>query len=371
VPKTDGPHNGELHWLWSAYLLVCAALWLASVTLVILHQTGMIDGYRLLGMTPEQNDFWAIIGRLWQWTDDVVLQALIKIVLFVVLICLAPGLCITGLWIVSLGLAVALILVSQAPIALYGFGMCMLWLLSPTGKVLAVILAIASGFVLWSRWSWVIVHGDVLAEMLSYSVSKINHFFFWGWLDLLSVNEKEQNVMRDVKKQGERLDLVVWEPQSRRSGIADVPLSVERYPWVERVKERFHVHEQTKTVVAKTQMLTCVKDFYTEQRAAVVAQHEFQGTKDAFGEQDEEAILRGLEREKRKVALTKEIAKLKKKEKPPAVQSFLPVVSSIERIARMKANRADAHESFADDPELQAISNRQWDDRIMDVMDED
>lgn len=300
---------------------------------------------------------------------DPVLSWLIFIGGLLTALCLLPGVFAVSLFFAAIAAGVLVVVV-------YLIVIVKLSAMSPTGFVLAAILAIVPPFLgvrLWLRYVRLRLKIKRLLQRVTDAVFGI--FFEW-WLTPILLRRKEKRIMDDVKQKRERYEEAVMKLRRECPQIADIPISIAPETWLANVAERFRQRQMEKTFQAQTRMLEQVKMFFSEFRAALDAQDNLGRARGEFAEKDAEAKLRAQEREIRKLTFTLQGDKLQdeidqhkekiERRKNPAPQPQMP--SKMERIAQMKQARARDHEAFAGDRDLQGMSDREWDDRIFRVM---
>jgi hypothetical protein len=292
-------------WFGRAYLGVSASPWIGYFTVVFLNAAGVVH--------ITDNDLKRFVSRLWDSITDPVLKAIIGIVLGAVALVLVPGFIGTGIWlgIFTLGVTLTLMLLWALLTGLFALAK-----ISVTGAVVAAAISaclVYVGFRLFRKYAWPYVW-----KFIGPVAEAIYGMFFDWWLTPILKRRKEERIMDDVRKTRGRYEEAVSKLRSEVPEIADIPISIAPETWLANVAERFRQRQTTKTFAAQTEMLAQVKQFFGEWRAALDAEDELKRAKPTYLEKDEEADLRRMEREKRKLTLEREIGELRKGPEEPA-----------------------------------------------------
>ena len=232
------------------------------------------------------------------------------------------------------------------------------WLyhLSPTGA--AVVIGLGALVV----FGMIMNYRAGIARVFRWIGSFVYGLLFDWWFTPILVRGRERRIMRDVDDKREQFEASIERLKAECPEVQDIPLSIGPADWLSHVAERFRVRQTEKTIAQKTSLLAQTRIFFEQYRAALDAEDNLKRARPSYKEKDEEEDLRKLERQKRKLALEMEIAEMKKRKDPPPPRQPL---SEHEQVAEMKKQQKRDHEAYAGDPEMQAMSDRRWDDRIM------
>lgn len=130
----------RVRWGAVAYLIASVCLCFGYFALLILNAYGIVDAYTLLGITREQDNFWTVASRLWGWTDNAAVRAIV-IASFVLVL---PGAFGVGIWLAVFCLVVAF------PIALFGLAFQMMQVSVIAAAIIGLIALTLIFFIL--RW---------------------------------------------------------------------------------------------------------------------------------------------------------------------------------------------------------------------------
>lgn len=249
------------------YFAVCILIVAGYFTIAILNSTGVIR------IPPEKDNFGGIFGPLWMWTDDPVLRGILMVVFFAIFLFLLPGLLVVGVY-----LAIAVLVVSVgggiigALIAIYYLTIVLpLWSMSPTGKVLAVILGVGvPAFVIRAV---VRAYGEQCVTWFTELAVKI--FFFIKWKPrAVAVVESGTGplestggtlTMPDIKAEEERLREQMLSLTNMNPSLPAVPTVSTGYRgWIQEVKKRIELRSVHRTREEELKLIQQINVFWEE-----------------------------------------------------------------------------------------------------------